>query len=284
MKQYALMALAVAALTACNSEDMHEADTSKTVAMTFNVQGDFTLTTHDFTRALTADGRDMTDVWVIDYVGTQWQQTIHQQAGDADFGTPTMNLAVGSHHIYFIASRGSGATLSTENHTITFTRVLDTFYKDYEINVTATSNGSRSVTLDRIVTKLTTVITDAIPENAATFNLTPEAWHYGIDYTTGLPISATASKTITINIPSSEIGFTNEHLSIFGFSTEDEWTTNLTINCKKADGTILGSAVLANVPLKRNRITEYTGPLFSSSGATTVSLSTEWLDNYTSTW
>ena len=284
MKQYALMALAVAALTACNSEDMHEADTSKTVAMTFNVQGDFTLTTHDFTRALTADGRDMTDVWVIDYVGTQCQQTIHQQAGDADFGTPTMNLAVGSHHIYFIASRGSGATLSTENHTITFTRVLDTFYKDYEINVTATSNGSRSVTLDRIVTKLTTVITDAIPENAATFNLTPEAWHYGIDYTTGLPISATASKTITINIPSSEIGVTNEHLSIFGFSTEDEWTTIITLNCKKADGTILGLAVLANEPLKRNRITEYTGPLFSSSGATTVSLSTDWLDNYASTW
>lgn len=128
------------------------------------------------------------------------------------------------------------------------------------------------------------VIADAIPEGAATFNLTPEAWHSGIDYTTGLPISATASKTITINIPSSEIGVTNEHLSIFGFSTEDEWTTNVTLNCKKADGTILGSAVLANVPLKRNRITEYTGPLFSSSGATTVSLSTDWLDNYASTW
>jgi hypothetical protein len=211
-------------------------------------------------------------------------QQIHQTSADEDFGTPTLNLAVGSHHIYFIASRGSGATLSTENHTITFTRVLDTFYKDYEIDVTATSNGSRSVTLDRIVTKLTTVITDAIPEGAATFNLTPEAWHYGIDYTTGLPISATASRTITINIPSSEIGFTNEHLSIFGFSTEDEWTTNVTLNCKKADGTILGSAVLADVPLKRNRITTFSGPLFSAEGLTTVSLSTEWDTEYTATW
>lgn len=53
---------------------------------------------------------------------------------------------------------------------------------------------------------------------------------------------------------------------------------------KKADGTILGSAVLANVPLKRNRITEYTGPLFSSNGQTTVSLSTEWDTEYTATW
>ena len=259
-----------------------DADTIQTHAtVTFSCLG-FEL--QPFTRSLEADGKALTDLWVLDYIGTTLAQQIHQVSTDTDFGTPTLNLAVGNHHIYFIASRGSGATLSTENHTITFTRVLDTFYKDYEINVTATSNGSRSVTLERIVTKFTTVITDAIPEDAATFNLTPEAWHYGIDYTTGLPISATASQTITINIPSSEIGFTNEHLSIFGFSTEDEWTTNVTLNSKKADGTILGSAVLSNVPLKRNRITEYTGPLFSSNGLTTVGLSTDWGDPITGTW
>jgi hypothetical protein len=255
---------------------------SDLATINFVCQGDFEM--RQFTRSLEADSKSMTDLWVLDYIGTVIAQQIHQVSTDADFGTPTLNLTVGNHHIYFIASRGSGATLSTENHTITFTRVLDTFYKDYTIDVTATSNGSRSVTLDRIVTKLTTVITDAIPEGASTFNLTPASWYYGFDYIFGEPTTATTSQTITINIPSSEIGFTNERLSIFGFSTEDEWTTNITLNCKKADGTILGSTVLANVPMKRNRITEYTGPLFSSSGATTVGLSTDWLDNYVSTW
>ena len=294
MKKLFLMALAVATITACTKNDDPETgrlfirlngDTIQTHAtITFACQG-FEMTPFG-TRSLEADGKAMTDLWVLDYPSGQSTPSVqlHQVSTDEDFGTPTLNLAVGNHHVYFIASRGSGATLSTENHTIIFTRVLDTFYKDYEINVTATSNGSRSVTLERIVTKLTTVITDAIPEGAATFNLTPEAWHYGIDYTTGLPISATASQTITINIPSSEIGFTNEHLSIFGFSTEDEWTTNVTLNCKKADGTILGSAVLANVPLKRNRITEYTGPLFSSNGQTIVDLTTDWEDTHTGTW
>lgn len=300
MKKYFFIA-AIAAMTFTSCErnpdpEMAPVNASITVddtpmqthaTITFACQG-FEMTPFG-TRSLEADGKVMTDLWILDYlVGLDGielsQDPIHQVSTDEDFGTPTLNLSVGSHHVYFIASRGSGATLSTENHTITFTRVLDTFYKDYEINVTATSNGSRSVTLDRIVTKLTTVITDAIPEDAATFNITPEAWHYGIDYTTGLPISATASQTITINIPSSEIGVTNERLSIFGFSTEDEWTTNLTLNCKKADGTILGSAVLADVPLKRNRITEYTGPLFSSSGSTTVGLSTDWGDPITGTW
>ena len=296
-KYFFIAAIAALSFTSCSKDEPESGsiaihiDTTPPAdhaTITFACQG-FEL--QPFTRSLEADGKSMTDLWVLDYIGTigtienmTLAQQIHQTSADEDFGTPTLNLAVGNHHIYFIASRGSGATLSTENHTIIFTRVLDTFYKDYEINVTATSNGSRSVTLDRIVTKLTTVITDAIPEDAATFNLTPEAWHYGIDYTTGLPISATASRTITINIPSSEIGFTNEHLSIFGFSTEDEWITNLTLNCKKADGTILGSAVLANVPLKRNRITTFSGPLFSAEGLTTVSLSTDWQTNHTGTW
>ena len=292
-----ILAVAIAAmcLTSCAKDELPSAppaqgihvDTDSIrdlVTINFSVGGDFTISTQPFTRSLEADGKTMTDLWVLDYIGGSLSQQLHQTSSDEDFATPTLNLSVGNHHIYFIASRGSGATLSTENHTITFTRVLDTFYKDYEINVTATSNGSRSVTLDRIVTKLNTVITDAIPKGAATFNLTPEAWHYGIDYTTGLPISATASQTITINIPSSEIGFTNEHLSIFGFSTEDEWTTNVTLNCKKADGTTIGSATLADVPLKRNRITTYSGPLFSAEGLTTVNLSTDWLDAYNGTW
>ena len=296
MKKVFLMALAVTVITACEKNEpetlapvnanVHIDDTPMQdyLTITFKCQGDFEMIPFGTRAELTADGKTLTDLWVLDYIGSTLVQQLHQTSGQDDFGTPTLSLSTGSHHIYFIASRGSGATLSTENHTITFTRVLDTFYKDYTIDVTATSNGSRSVTLNRIVTKLTTVITDAIPEGAATFNITPEAWHYGIDYTTGLPISATASQTITINIPSSEIGFTNEHLSIFGFSTEDEWTTNVTLNCKKADGTILGTAVLTDVPLKQNRITSYSGPLFSSNGQTTVDLTTDWEDTHTGTW
>ena len=295
-KYFFIAAIAALSFTSCSKDEPEPESGSIAIhidttppadhaTITFACQG-FEL--QPFTRSLEADGKSMTDLWVLDYIGTienmTLAQQIHQTSADEDFGTPTLNLAVGNHHIYFIASRGSGATLSTENHTITFTRVLDTFYKDYEINVTATSNGSRSVTLNRIVTKLTTVITDAIPEDAATFNLTPEAWHYGIDYTTGLPISATASRTITINIPSSDIGVTGERLNIFGFSDDDEWTTDIALDCKKADGTILGTTVLADVPLKQNRITSYSGPLFSSNGQTTIDLTTDWEDTHTGTW
>ena len=254
--------------------------------ITFNCRGDFDLSTESFTRALTADGKAMTDLWVLDYPNgaTQPSSVIHQTSDDDDFGSPTLNLAIGSHHVYFIASRGKTPTLDTDAHTLTFGSVSDTFYKDYAIDVTGTSNGSRSVTLERCVTKFTAVITDEIPTDAATFNITPTAWHYGIDYVSGTPTTATASQTITINIPSSEIGVTNERLSIFGFSAATEWMTDIAIDCKKGDGTILGTATIADVPLKQNRITTFSGPLFSANGLTTVSLSTDWQTEYEGTW
>jgi hypothetical protein len=90
-----------------------------------------------------------------------------------DFGKPVLNLAYGSHHVYFIASRGTGAVLNTNAHTITFTKTYDTFYKDYEVTVVNTSNGNRAVTLDRIITKLRLKFTDDISADAATFNITP---------------------------------------------------------------------------------------------------------------
>lgn len=290
-----LSTAAVAALCfmACSTDEPTANLTVKTetkpmgepVTITFRCRGDFDLTTESFTRSLEADGKQLTDLWVLDYVdGALTQDVIHQTSSDADFGTPTVSLAVGSHHVYFIASRGKTPTLNTDAGTITFGSVSDTFYKDLSLDVTASSNGSRSVTLERIVTKFTAVITDAIPEGAATFHITPVQWYYGWDYVNAAPTTATNSQTITINIPASEIGKTNESLNIFCFSASDEWTTDVAIDCKKGDGTILGTATITDVPLKQNRITTFSGPLFSANGLTTVSLSTDWQTEYEGTW
>ena len=286
MKLYIITALAVAAiLTACNSENDHDADATITTTITFSMTGDFQLNTHDFTRSLEADGKTMTDVWVLDYVGGELKQQLHQTSDDVDFGSPTMNLPIGTHHIYFIASRGAGAVLNTTTHALTFTSVRDTFWKDYEITISGgTSSGNRSVTLDRIVTKIKLTFTDAIPEGAATFNVTPATWYYGIDYTTGEPSEATANGTISVNIPSSEIGVLNEAVSIFGFSSATEWTTDVSVDCKTSDSGVLGSATITDAPFVRNRVSEYTGPLFSDLGAMTLSLNATWDDSYTGTW
>ena len=284
MKHLYIIILA-ALFVACTKDDSLVLSDS-VAKITFAISGDFTLTTHNFTRSLTADGKDMTDVWVLDYVDGTLVQQLHQSDNTADdFGTPTLNLSIGTHHIYFIASRGVGAVLNTTTHALTFTSVRDTFWKDYEITISGgTSSGNRSVTLDRIVTKLKLTFTDAIPEGAATFNVTPSSWNYGVDYTTGEPSEATANGTITVNIPSSEIGVVNEAVSIFGFSSVTEWTTNIAINCKTANNAVLGSATITSAPFVRNRVSEYTGPLFGDSGSMTLSLNATWDDSYNGAW
>ena len=101
MKKYMLIILA-AYLAGCNSNDTPDYDATGTVDMTFAINGDFTLSVHDFTRALTADGKDMTDVWVLDYMDGTLMQTVHQVSTDDDFGQPVMTLALGEHHLYFV--------------------------------------------------------------------------------------------------------------------------------------------------------------------------------------
>lgn len=274
-------------LASCSNDDDLGLKTSEseTVSVTFNVSGDFTLSTSPITRALTADGKVMTDVWVLDYVGGVLQQQVHQTSADADFGTPTLSLGLGDHHIYFVASRGTGATLDTNAHTLTFAKVLDNFWKDYAITITGgTASGSRSVALDRIVTKLKVVFSDAIPTGSATFNVTPSVWHYGFDYTTGNPTAATASQNIVVNIPNASIGVAGESVSIYGFSGMTEWVTDIAINCRKNDDTVLGSATITSAPFVRNRVSEYTGPLFGDNGSMTLSLNTDWTTSHTGTW
>lgn len=266
--------------------DIDYGDSIKTNAIiTFSCAGDFTLSTKAMTRALSADGKDMTDLWVLDYKdGALAQTAIHQTSEDTDFGSPTVPLSLGNHHLYFIASRSQSASLNTDAHTLSFAKVRDTFYKDLALSVNASSSGSRNVTLDRCVTKLRIVISDAIPEGAATISMTPATWYYGINYLTGELTTATPSQAISITIPPASIGQTNLEASIFGFSVAEQWTTDVAIACKASDESTLGQATISSAPMRRNRVTEYSGKLFSGQSGFGVSLLSAWDADYIATW
>ena len=281
-------------LTACEKEivsnDQNGVTTSDESSVgkkfTFTLKGDFTSEWKAVTRGyLAADGKDMTDVWVLDYMGDELVQQIHQSDNTAeDFGRPSMTLAYGSHHVYFIASRGALPVLNTEDGTITWSSVRDTFWKDYEVSVVSSSNGNRAVTLDRVVTKLNLAFTDAISADAATINFTPETWYYGLNYKTGEPTAAIISQTNIMNVPSGYAGRTDVSVSYFSISPSAEWTTDVTVNSKDADGNIIGQGVMTSVPLKRNRATEYSGPLFTAGGEMALTLNGTWETSETGTW
>lgn len=293
-----LLIFAVGLLAACESgyyggEPASEEQPTevKTKKFTFSVKGDFAslvFSGDELTdgmkkaAALSADGQDMTDLWVFDYMDGALVQSVHQTNDDADFGKPVMQLAYGQHHVYFVASRGVGA--SVNGSVITWTGVRDTFWKDYEVEVVGTSNGNRAVTLDRVVTKLKLTATDEVPSGCALVAVTPDKWYYGFDYITGEPTSE-QKKDVVINVPSSYVGTSGSLvLSVFSFSGATEWTTDVTLTAKNSGGDVIGQASIANAPFKANRCTEYSGPLFGTGGEIFVGLNSEWETSFTGTW
>jgi hypothetical protein len=236
------------------------------------------------TSYLNTNSLNMTDLWVLDYMNGKLVQQIHQTPTDSDWGKPTMMLAYGSHHVYFIASRGATPVLDTDAHTITWGSVRDTFAKDYEVSVVNTSNGNRAVTMDRIVTKLKVTGVDEVPATCASISVTPSQWFYGYDYVNDAPV-ASSNSTISLAVPSSYVGTTGLlSMGVFSISGTDEWNTSVVVRTATSADVTLGQATITDAPFLRNRSTEYSGNLFSSGGSMTISMNEDWLAPHVGEW
>lgn len=296
MKRIFILLAAVMTLTACENampEENEQEIEGGGKKFTFTVKGDFGSpifkepdadasgsVANTRSAYLAADGQDMNDLWVFDFVGDSCVQHVHQVKDDDDFGTPSMKLACGTHHVYFVASRGKDALLDTYNRIITWDKPSDTFWKDYEVTVVNTSNGNRAVSLDRVATKLKITISDEVPAGIASIGITPATWYFGINYVTGAPAGVVGSSERVISVPSSYVGTSGQlSVSIFGMSSVTEWSTSVVISAKYGNGDVIGSASISSAAFKANRATEYTGELFkkSASEGFSASLNTTWL-------
>ena len=225
---------------------------------------------------MTADGVEMTDMWVVDYKDGSIQQSIHQSNTDADWGAPTMSLTLGTHHVLFLASRGTEPAYN--DGVVTWAKPHDTFYCDYEVTVAKTSNGNRAVTLDRVATKLMLTINDIVPVGTTTITMQPSKWYNGWNMLTGTPIAAT-DYTQTLSIPASWGGLTNRSAVSWSLSSADEWLTDLHYT-SYAGTAVNGEILIKDAPLKANRTTKYAGNFYSNAEASSVTLNAEWLADY----
>lgn len=285
MKKYLLSLLAVAVIS-CQKVSLYDDETAEepaTRTVTFNVNGDFGTPT--FTRAsLSADGREMTDLWLFDFMGDECVQSIHQYDDDDAWGEPSISLSYGVHHLYFVVSRGSDPTVDEDDHVITWATVRDTFWGHCELTVSATSDTEQSVTLGRAVAKVKINVNDIIPSNLSTLTVTPAKWYHGINYVTG-EMASEDDEPISVSVPSSYAGTSGTlFLSMFTFSDDDEWTTDMTLTAQNSNNETIGSVLIQNAPFKRNRVTEYSGYLFGKSHTMDVSLDASWLTSVSGTW
>jgi hypothetical protein len=281
MKKFIFAAIAAAALMGCESVDEQRDGDGQEREITFACGG---FGVSSATRALEADGKGMTDLWVMDYTQGALVQQMHQSGSDSDFGAPMMRLRTGKHQICFVASRGTGAAIYTEAHTIAWERPSDTFHKSITIDVQPSSAAQQQVTLERVATRLRLTLTDEVPADAASVTVAPERWYTALDYLSGEPSAAVTDYTSTVALPESVRGTTGVQISIYGLSSATQWTTDVALTSTNADGTLIGQGTIKSAPMRRNIITNCTGPLFSSVTVGGIVLNTEWLPEVEITW
>lgn len=202
-------------------------------------------------------------------------------AAGETFGEFSTRLGVGSYTMVVIANGGSNAVALTSPTEATYgeNRVLDTFVNTQTVTVSSSAAVSVSATLERVVTALVVQSTDTRPAEVTHMRLTYSGGGKGFNPTTGLATSDAGF--VNLIDYTGEAGVTTASGGLL-FLAADEETMDVTIETlDAADGNVLFSKTVTDVPLKRNRQTTLTGAIYSNArvNANSFEVNKDWIDS-----
>ena len=197
------------------------------------------------------------------------------------FGEFSTALPLDNYTMVVLANEGNNAITLTSSTTATYgeNNVKDTFVATQAVNITTVSAVNLNATLNRIVTAVAVQSTDNRPAEVTHMRFTYSAGGKSFSPATGLATSNTGFVT-TMDYSPSSVGnktFTGGYL----FLASDVQTMDVTIETlDAADGNVLFSKTITDVPLKRNRMTTLTGAIYSSANVTGSSflIESDWID------
>lgn len=265
----AMAAVMMMAVVSCSNDEEMNAK-----VLTFVIAG-------GETRATVSEA-SLTDVWVFDYVGGELKQSVHQESTEDGFGTVSLTAEYGTHKLYFVAS--SGRVPAVNGTEITWEKCGDTFWATLELTVQPSTSSSQSVVLNRVATRLRIAVTDEVPVGLMTLRITPTKWYSGLNYLTG-EAAYQNNSVHDISVPSSFAGTTGSlALGLWGISTKDAWQTDVRLQAIKSDESLMADITLANIPMRRNKITSVSGMLFGASTPLGITINTNWDETIEVTW
>lgn len=286
MKIRLFLAGLVLLLAACSTDNsIHNDDTL--IPVTVRVS-DFSVSQDEFpgTRATTApasyEGIDAITLAFYDEKGTEQYKTTQLKSNlpsGKTFGEMELSLHYGTYTMVVIG-RGhfSGDSFTLDSPTSALydcEHVRETFTCTQAVRISSTSPVDLEATLNRIVAQVAVVSTDTKTANVARIRTTFSAGGKSFNPTTGLALDNTGFSNTVYG--TGETGETTSAIN-FLFLASDEQTMDVTIETLDADGEVLFSKTVPNVPLRRNRVTTLTGAMYSPAAATaTFTLSTDWL-------
>lgn len=212
------------------------------------------------------EGQQMTDLLLFD--GATY--LTRQESTDPNFGTVTVMLTAGEHHLHFVATRST--ELSYNEGVLNCASLRPTFGKHYDMNVTGGSD--EYVTMDRLSGMVVITIEDEIPAGAANLRIQFGDYYKGLNPTTFAGVrSGTFDQTVSI---ASRVGLTDQQwrLNILVPAYGEESETTYTLTATNGSGDVIGQAI-GTMNIASNTKTLLHGNLFTGTRSF-LSLSTAW--------
>ena len=126
---------------------------------------------------------------------------------------------------------------------------------------------------------LTVTSTDGKVSDVKNVRMTLSAGGKDFNPTTGFALTNTG--LVNTVGSSAAVGNTSTSSTVFFLAT-DEQDIDVTIETLNADGAVLFSKTVTNVPFKRNRVTKLTGKMYTTDAVGgTFQVETAWLDEET---
>ena len=244
--------------------------------------------------ALTANGKELTDLYILDYDKATGRllQVLHQTSTADDFAEPDLTLDYGEHTLKVIATRSTTPTLldavsapwtvatnvltpvsASVPVAITADKTSDTFGAQRDITVGTGQGQTVSITLDRLVAKLTIRSTDTFPADCSTISVQLNEYR-SLSLADFSVIGLAKNQRITD--VAYLAGTTGTSINYFLLVPEDGYTTDITFTTNSTSGTPYSTITVPDVPLERNKVTTITGSLYNHQMGFSVALNDEW--------
>ena len=244
--------------------------------------------------ALTANGKALTDIYILDYdkVSGKLLQVLHQTSTAADFAEPDLTLDYGEHVLKVVATRSQEPTLwdagkntwmvepniltpitATQPVMLTSTKTSDTFGAEKEVSVGIGTAATVSITLDRLVAKLVVNSTDVFPDDCTTIALDFQE-HRTLSWTT-MDVTEAVDNQRIVDVANLR-GTTGTVLSYFVLAPKDGYQTDITLTTNRTEGNPYSTITVPGLTLERNKVTPISGPIYGHNQGFQVTVNDTW--------
>lgn len=219
---------------------------------------------------------------LVVYNGETKVKSVAQKSDDKDFGTLALTLAEGTYQVAIIAhSTGASATVtSLEKISFSSNVISDTFLYYGEITV-GEGVQTHDVQLRRVVAMFRLNLTQPLPANVSQLKFYYTGGSSTLSAVTGYG-SVNSKQTVTLPVATGQSVY-----EVYTFPHAESGQLKMTITALDASKTELFERVFEEVPVTRNKITQYRGDFFGGASSSTaethftLTADTEWNDEVT---